>query len=146
MPPSTEPTDTATSGGHDGTSTPAARPEATPANPAVADADADRERRRARKRQARRRREEAGYILKDLLSGERILYLQEVPRIKASHCRAWDCAITRLARSPIIRSHYRFALKGSRNMYYGGGIVHRLSLFPIPEPGSCSPPTVGLTG
>ncbi|RDH27070.1 hypothetical protein BDQ94DRAFT_163937 [Aspergillus welwitschiae] len=103
MPPSTEPTDTATSGGRDETS-PEARPDATPANPA---------------RQARRRREEAGYILKDLQSGERTLYLQEVPRVKASHCRAWDCAITRLARSPIIRSHYRFALKGDRNMYYG---------------------------
>lgn len=146
MPPSTEPTDTATSGGRHETSNPEARPEATLANPAVADADADRERRRERKRQARRRREEAGYILKDLRSGERILYLQEVPRVKASHCRAWDCAITRLARSPIIRSHYRFALKGSRNMYYGGGIVYRLSLFPIPEHGSYCRPTVGPTG
>lgn len=108
-----------TSGGRDETSNPEARPD--PANPAAADAVADRERRRERKRQARRRREEAGYILKDLRSGERILYLQEVPRVKASHCRAWDCAITRLTRSPIIRSHYRFALKGSGNMYYGGG-------------------------
>ncbi|KAJ5175694.1 uncharacterized protein N7482_001571 [Penicillium canariense] len=123
MPPSTEPTDAATSGGRDETSTPKARPEATPANPAVADANADRERRRERKRQARRRREEAGYILEDLRSGERILYLQEVPRVKASHCRAWDCAITRLARSPIIRSQYRFALKSSRNMYYGEELI-----------------------
>ncbi|KAL2859823.1 uncharacterized protein BJX67DRAFT_376027 [Aspergillus lucknowensis] len=119
MPPSTEPTDTATSGGRNETSNPEARPEAIPANPTVADADADRERRWERKRQARRRREEAGYILKDLRSRERTLYLQEMPRVKASHCRAWDCAITRLACSPIIRTHYRFALKGGRNMYSG---------------------------
>ncbi|GFF18978.1 hypothetical protein BDQ94DRAFT_163937 [Aspergillus terreus] len=97
MPPGTEPTDTATSGCRDETSNPEARPEAAPANPAVADADADRERRQERKRQARRRREEAGYILKDLRSGERILYLQEVPRVKASHCRATALILNRAA-------------------------------------------------
>jgi hypothetical protein len=58
-------------------------------------------------------------------------YLQEVPRVNASHCRAWDCAITRLARSPIIGSQDRFALKGGRNMY-GEGMMYRLSLSPIP--------------
>lgn len=130
-PPSTEPTDTAISGGRNQNSKPEARPEATPANPTVADADADRERRRERKRQKRRRSEEAGYILKNLRSGEQTLYLQEVPRVKASHCRAWDCAIKRLTRSPIIISHYRFALKGGRNMY-GGGMVYHLLLSPIP--------------
>ena len=127
MPPSTEPTNTTTRGGRDETSNPEARPDTTPANPAVADADADRERRRGRerKRQARRRREEAGYILKGLRSGEQALYLQEVPWVKASHCRAWDCAITRLARRLVISSHYRFALKGGRNMY-GAGMAYRL--------------------
>ncbi|KAL3475741.1 hypothetical protein BJX99DRAFT_247362 [Aspergillus californicus] len=63
------------------------------------------------------RGEETGYILKNLRSGEQTLYLQEVPRVKASHCRAWDCAITRLTHSPIIISHYRFALKGGENIY-----------------------------
>ncbi|KAI3124174.1 hypothetical protein CBS147326_8403 [Penicillium roqueforti] len=122
MPPSTEPADTATSRGRNKTSNPEERPSATPANPTVADTGAGNERRRERKRQAKRRREEAGYILKGLRSGERALYLQEVPRVKASHCRAWDCAITRLARSPIISSHYRFALKGGRTMY-GGELI-----------------------
>lgn len=32
--------------------------------------------------------EEAAFILDDLQSGERVLYLQGVPRVKSSHCRA----------------------------------------------------------
>ena len=65
--------------------------------------------------------EEAAFILDDLESGERVLYLQEVPRVKASHCRAWNCMPKRRTREPIIRSYYRFALKGGANLY-GGGI------------------------
>ncbi|GKZ35904.1 hypothetical protein AbraIFM66950_006739 [Aspergillus brasiliensis] len=122
MPPSTELEATATnSGDRNATLNAKAQLEATPAtdNPTVADADAARKRRREKKRQARRRREEASYILKDLHSGERTLYLQEVPRVKASHCKAWDCAIRRRTREKNIRSHYRFALKGGQNTYGG---------------------------
>ncbi|KAL3489517.1 hypothetical protein BJX62DRAFT_226544 [Aspergillus germanicus] len=110
------------------------RPEPTPAPkaaaaapaPAAAATDADRNLRREKKRLARRRREEADFILGSLEDngndGKRVLYLQEVPRVKASHCRAWDCAIKKVAREPIIRSHYRLALKGGVNMY-GGELV-----------------------
>lgn len=65
--------------------------------------------------------EEAACILDDLRSGERVLYLQEVPKVKVSHCRAWNCMLRRRTREPIIRSYYRFALKGGTNQY-GGGI------------------------
>lgn len=65
--------------------------------------------------------EEAACILDDLRSGERVLYLQEVPKVKVSHCRAWNCMPKRRTREPIIRSYYRFALKGGTNSY-GGGI------------------------
>ncbi|RHZ45040.1 uncharacterized protein CDV56_100457 [Aspergillus thermomutatus] len=61
--------------------------------------------------------EEAACILDELRSGERVLYLQEVPKFKASHCRAWDCMPRRRTREPIIRSYYRFALKGGTNLY-----------------------------
>jgi hypothetical protein len=100
------------------------RPGSTPApNPDVA-TDADRNLRREKKRLARRRREEASFILSSLEDTDddekQVIYLQEVPRVKASHCRAWDCAIKKVAREPIIRSHYRFARKGGRNLYGGG--------------------------
>ncbi|KAL3258847.1 hypothetical protein ABHI18_005715 [Aspergillus niger] len=75
MPPGTEQTGTATSGGRNETLNHKVQLDAIPAIVTVADADADRERRRERKRQARRKREEAGYILKCLQSGERTLYL-----------------------------------------------------------------------
>jgi hypothetical protein len=64
--------------------------------------------------------EEAAYILDDLRSGERVLYLQEVPKVKVSHCRAWNCMPKRRTRELIIRSYYRFALKGGTNLYGGG--------------------------
>ncbi|KAF4207308.1 hypothetical protein CNMCM8927_003582 [Aspergillus lentulus] len=63
--------------------------------------------------------EEAAYILDDLRSGERVLYLQEVPKVKVSHCRAWNCMPKRRTREQIIRSYYRFALKGGTNLYGG---------------------------
>jgi hypothetical protein len=59
-------------------------------------------------------------ILDDLRSGNRVLYLQEVPKVKVSHCRAWDCIPRRRTGEPIIRSYYRFALKGGTNLYSGG--------------------------
>jgi hypothetical protein len=65
--------------------------------------------------------EEAAFILDDLLSRERVLYLQEVPKVKASHCRAWNGMPRRRTREPITRSYYRFALKGGANLY-GNGI------------------------
>jgi hypothetical protein len=67
--------------------------------------------RRKRKRKIQGEEEEA-YILDDLRSGDRVLYLQEVPKVKVSHCRAWDCMPRRRTGEPIIRSYYRFALKG----------------------------------
>ncbi|GFF96678.1 hypothetical protein IFM61392_10416 [Aspergillus lentulus] len=63
--------------------------------------------------------EEAACILDDLCSGERVLYLQEVPKVKVSHCRAWNCMPRRRTHEPIIRSYYRFALKGGTNLYGG---------------------------
>lgn len=78
------------------------------------------------KRRKRKRKiqdeEEAAYILDDLRSGNRMLYLQEVPKVKVSYCRAWDCMPRRRTGEPIIRSYYRFALKGGTNLY-GGGII-----------------------
>jgi hypothetical protein len=65
--------------------------------------------------------EEAACILDNLRSGERVLYLQEVPKVKVSHCRAWNCMPRRRTHEPIIRSYYRFALKGGTTLY-GGGI------------------------
>ncbi|KAH1400383.1 hypothetical protein KXW42_006950 [Aspergillus fumigatus] len=72
--------------------------------------------RRKRKREIRDQ-EEAAYILDDLRSGNRVLYLQEVPRV--SHCRAWNCMPRRRTGEPIIRSYYRFALRGGTNLYGG---------------------------
>lgn len=66
--------------------------------------------------------EEAACILDDLPAGNRVLYLQEVPNVKVSHCRARDCMSRRWTGEPIIRSYYRFALKGGTNLY-GGGII-----------------------
>jgi hypothetical protein len=77
--------------------------------------------RRKRKREIRDQ-EEAAYILDDLRSGNRVLYLQEVPRVKVSHCQAWDCMPRRRTGEPIIHSYYHFALKGGTNLY-GGGII-----------------------
>jgi hypothetical protein len=57
----------------------------------------------------------------DLESGEQVLYLQEVPRVKVSHCQAWNCMPKRRTREPITRSYYRFALKGNADLY-GRGI------------------------
>jgi hypothetical protein len=64
--------------------------------------------------------EEAVYILDDLQSGNCVLYLQKVPRVKVSHCQAWDCMPRRWTGEPIIHSYYRFALKGGTNLYSGG--------------------------
>ncbi|RHZ48746.1 uncharacterized protein CDV56_101040 [Aspergillus thermomutatus] len=47
--------------------------------------------------------EEAAYIPDDLRSGERVLYLQEVPKVKVSHCRAWNCMPRRRTGEPIIQ-------------------------------------------
>ncbi|RHZ66667.1 hypothetical protein CDV55_107595 [Aspergillus turcosus] len=63
--------------------------------------------------------EEAACILDDLPAGNRVLYLQEVPNVKVSHCRARDCMPRRWTGEPIIRSYYRFALKGGTNLYGG---------------------------
>jgi hypothetical protein len=52
-------------------------------------------------RKQRDREEKAAYIIDDLKSEKFILLLQETPRIKMSHCKAWSC----------IKSHYRFMLK-----------------------------------
>lgn len=73
------------------------------------------------KQKRKSQKEEAAYILSGLESGERSLFLQEVPRVKASHCRAWDCMIERRTHEPIIRSYYRLALKGGTSLY-GRGI------------------------
>lgn len=64
--------------------------------------------------------EEASFILNDIQSEKRVLYLQEVPNVKASHCRAWNCIISRRTHEPIIRSYYRFALKGGSTLYGAG--------------------------
>lgn len=80
------------------------------------DVDAPNEGKKKRKRNDLDR-EEALFISKDIQSGERVLYLQEVPKIKASHCRAWSCILERRTHEPIIRSYYRFALKGRPNTY-----------------------------
>jgi hypothetical protein len=53
-----------------------------------------------------------------------------VPRVKASRCRTWDCAIKKVAREPIIWSYYRFALKGGVNMY--GGAMFSFLFFSRP--------------
>ncbi|KAB8227152.1 uncharacterized protein BDW43DRAFT_304844 [Aspergillus alliaceus] len=37
-----------------------------------------------------------------LRSGKYVLFLQEVPKIKTSHCRAWDCMPRRSTGNPII--------------------------------------------
>lgn len=63
--------------------------------------------------------EEAACILNNLRSGERVLYLQEVLKVKVCHCRAWNCMPRRQTREPIIRSNYWFALKGGANLYDG---------------------------
>lgn len=86
--------------------------------------------RRKRKSEIRDQ-EEAAYILDDLRSGNRVLYFQEVPKVKVSHCRAWNCMPRRRTGEPIIRSYYRFALKGRTDLYGGGIILVRL------DEGSC---------
>jgi hypothetical protein len=64
--------------------------------------------------------EEVACILDDLWSGECVLYLQEVPKVKVSHCRAWYCMPSRQTGEPVIRSYYLFALKGGSNLYSRG--------------------------
>ncbi|KAE8357596.1 hypothetical protein BDV27DRAFT_151195 [Aspergillus caelatus] len=63
------------------------------------------------KRDQRKREKQAALIEASLRSGKYALFLQEVPKIKTSHCRAWDCMPRRSTGNPIIRSYYRFALK-----------------------------------
>lgn len=61
---------------------------------------------------------EANYILRDLKSGEKLLWLQEVPQTKASHCRSWDCMPQRVTGKPKIQSDYRLALTGGDCLPY----------------------------
>lgn len=83
------------------------------------DVDAPNEGKKKRKRNDLDR-EEALFISKDKQSGERVLYLQEVPKIKASHYRDWSYILERRTHEPIIRSYYRFTLKGRPNTYSVG--------------------------
>jgi hypothetical protein len=59
----------------------------------------------------REREEKAAHIIDGLKSGKCILLLQEVPKIKASHCRAWNCMPYKRTGDRVIRSEYRLMLK-----------------------------------
>ncbi|GBF62892.1 hypothetical protein TMEN_5483 [Trichophyton mentagrophytes] len=61
------------------------------------------------------REEEAAFMRDQLKSGENVLLLQEVPKPKVSHCRAWNCMPERRTGKPTIRSYYRLALRAVSN-------------------------------
>jgi hypothetical protein len=66
---------------------------------------------KGRRKRQRDREEEAAYMMDDLTSGNFLLFLQEVPKAKMSHCRAWSCMPYKRTGKPVIKSNYRFKLE-----------------------------------
>lgn len=62
-------------------------------------------------------REYKAAIRPRLQSGNWILFLQEVPKVKVSHCRAWICMPAKQTAEPVIQSYYHFTLKNVSSLY-----------------------------
>ncbi|KAL4951646.1 hypothetical protein BDW69DRAFT_201311 [Aspergillus filifer] len=104
--------------------TPAPEYEPQSGHNPTTDAGAEQNRRKEIKRQRNERHEERSRILAGLRSGQTTLYLQEVPRMKASHRRAWNCVIPRPPwdTKPIIRNMF----SGVATAYYHVTCIERL--------------------